>query len=92
MDVMEVIDNKRSTLNPNEDLHFCECGKPADMSCTDAEQTIVNFTTGENAGESAEFWTETSPRYGCKAHPVEPMITFADGRTITAREYESGVR
>jgi len=82
---MELIENKRTTLAPAEDLHFCKCGKPADMSCTDAEQ--VTLVDGETY---AEIWTESPPRYGCKAHPVEPMVTFADGRTITAREYERG--
>lgn len=79
---MEVIENKRTTLKPNEDLHFCECGKPADMSCTDAMQTIIDGVL--------ELWSESEPRYGCNAHPVEPMIHFADGRKIAAREYENG--
>lgn len=86
---MEVIENKRTTQTPVEDLHFCECGKPADMSCTDAQQTIVNYNFTDDPHQES-IWTESQPRYGCKSHPVEPMVTFADGRRITAREYERG--
>jgi hypothetical protein len=83
---METIENKRTTITPAEDLHFCKCGKPADMSCTDAvEEVVINIP---RMGVYGTQWLESAPRYGCKSHPVQPMITFADGRTITAREYE----
>lgn len=93
---METIEAQRTTKKPAEDLHFCHCGKPADMSCTDAEQTIVRESWDDARMHldlpPQEIWTETHPRYGCRSHPVESMITFADGRTITAKEYERASR
>jgi len=75
-----ITESKRNILKHAEEGHFCRCGKPSDVSCTDAQQIII--------GDSI-IWRETAPRYGCFSHPVESRIYFADGESITAREYEN---
>lgn len=71
----EIIENKRTFKNHAEEGLFCFCGAPVTMSCTDAKQV-------------GDEWIESQPRYGCDTHPVEPMIHFADGTSMTAKEYE----
>jgi hypothetical protein len=63
-------------LKNREDAHHCPCGELATCSCTDARQD-------ENG-----LWAESEHRYGCQAHPVDSMIHFADGVSMTAKDYE----
>jgi hypothetical protein len=72
------IKETRRAITSTESLHTCgTCGEPAAQSCTDARQI-------------GDAWEESAPRFGCLLHPVQPMIYFANGRAITAAEYERG--
>lgn len=71
----ETTTTRRFIRNHGRDGNFCQCGRPATSSCTDAHQM-------------SDGWKESLMRYGCEQHPVEPMIHFADGTSMTAKQYE----
>jgi hypothetical protein len=72
----ETIETKRYIKNHQAEGHFCDtCGKPVTHSVTDARQV-------------GNEWTQDSMRNGCTEHRVEPMIHFADGTSMPAKQYE----
>lgn len=73
---MTTITESKRKIAKDADCRRCaECGVLATHSCTDARQ--VN-----------DEWQESAERYGCAAHPVKATIYFADGRVISAKDYD----
>jgi hypothetical protein len=65
------------------EAHLCDTCKAAKVT------TLTTHSTTDFREVAPGVFKETQPRYGCKDHPVVPMVCFLNGTSSTLEEYNA---
>ena len=65
------------------EAHLCDACRSVNV------RTLATHSTTD-AQQTNNGWVETAPRFGCKDHPVEPMVLLLTGAKVPYKEYFGG--